>query len=425
MELWLGIGLLLALIMAGVPVWVSIISGSMIVILGPLNTDLIMIAQLMYGKVSQLALIGVPMFILSGQLLAVGGASTPMVRFLNSFLGHIPGGPAYVMIVACTIFGAMSSSAMAAIAGFGPLLIPMMLQAGYSKKFSIGLLLASVSLAPLIPPSIPLILFGFLTETSIRDLYMAGFIPGLLLTVLLSITVFIHTRGKNYIPPPRANWSERRRAAKEAWPVLLMPPVILVPIYMGLLHVYEAAVVAVLYSLFLGFVAYKKLSFGIMWEAIRNTVRITAMVMAIVAAAFMLNHVFAGYRMPFHMNDWLAGAGFSANTFIIVVILMYFVMGMVLDPSAILMISAPLLIETVRFLGIPDIVFGLVVVFSIEIAGITPPYGLHIFAAVGILKEDFVTCARAVLMFYPALIVGQLMIAYIHKISLFLPELLR
>ncbi|MFC2058317.1 TRAP transporter large permease, partial [Chloroflexota bacterium] len=420
MELWLGIGLLLALIMAGVPVWIAIISGSMIIILGPLDTNLIMVAELMYGKVSQLALIGVPMFILSGQLLAVGGASAPMVRVLNSFMGHIPGGPAYVLIVACTIFGAMSSSSMAAIAGFGPLLIPMMIQAGYSKRFALGLLLASVSLAPLIPPSIPLILFGFLTETSIRDLYMAGFIPGLLLTALLSVTVFIHTRGKHYTPPPKATWSERLQALKEAWPVLLMPPVILVPIYMGWLHVYEAAVVAVLYSLLLGFVAYKGLRLGTMWESIRNTVRITAMVFAIVAAAFMLNHVFAGYRMPFHMNDWLANSGFSANTFMIVVILMYFVMGMILDPSAILMISAPLLIATVRFLGIPDIVFGLVVVFSIEIAGITPPYGLHIFAAVGILKEDFATCARAVLMFYPALIVGQLMIAYIHKISLFL-----
>ncbi|MFC1993678.1 TRAP transporter large permease [Chloroflexota bacterium] len=337
----------------------------------------------------------------------------------------MPGGPAYVLILACTIFGAMSSSATAAIAGFGPLLVPMMIDAGYSKKFALGLLLAAVSLAPLIPPSIPLILFGFLTETSIRDLYLAGFIPGLLLTGLLSITVFIHTRGKNYTPPPRANWSERRQAIKEAWPVLLMPPIVLAPIYLGWLHTSEAAVVAALYSLFLGSVVYKKLNLRTAFESLRQTVHITSMVFIIVAAAFLLNLAFTGMRIPFELNDWLARAGFNANTFIIVIILMYFVMGMILDPSAILMVSAPLLMPTVLGLGIDPVVFGVVVVFSIEIAGITPPYGMVLFAAVGILKVEFATCARAVLLFYPALIIGQLMIAYIPKIALFLPNLLR
>ncbi|MFC1963050.1 TRAP transporter large permease [Chloroflexota bacterium] len=422
---WIGIGLLIALVLMGAPVWIAIITGSSIMIVGHLDMSAIMIVRLMYEKVSQIALVAVPLFILSGQILSVGGAARPLVRVLNSFLGHVPGGPAYVLILACTIFGAMSSSATAAIAGFGPLMIPMMIEAGYSKKFALGLLLAAVSLAPLIPPSIPLILFGFLTETSIRDLYLAGFLPGLLLTALLSITVFIHTRGKNYTPPPKANWSERWAALKEAWPVMLMPPIVLVPIYAGWLHTSEAAVIAVLYSLVLGFVAYKKLSLRTMFESVRHTVHITAMIFAIVAAAFMLNLAFTGMRIPYELNEWLAGAGFNANTFIIVVILMYFIMGMILDPSAILMVSAPLLMPTVLGLGIDPVVFGVVVVFSIEIAGITPPYGMHLFAAVGILKVEFATCARAVLMFYPALIVGQLMIAYIHQISLFLPNLLK
>ncbi|MFC2058614.1 TRAP transporter large permease [Chloroflexota bacterium] len=418
-----AIVVLITMVLLGIPVWVSVLTGATLLAVVALHMDPTMIISIMVEKVSQSALIAVPLFIFSGDLLARGGSAAPLVKVLNGFMGHIPGGPAYVMVIACAIFGAMSSSATAAIAGFGPLLIPMMIEAGYSKKFAIGLLIISVSLAPLIPPSIPLILFGFITETSIRDLYLAGFPAGLLLAALICVTVYVQTKRGHYSPPIRASWRERRQAIKEGWPVLLMPLIVTVPIYTGVATPSEAAVIASLYSLFLGFAIYKKLSLGSMWQSARRTIHVTAMIFVIVGSAFILNLAFTYIRIPFEVSDAISSAGLNAAGFMIIAILIFFLMGCVLDPSAILMVTAPLLMPTVLSLGISPVVFGVVVVFSIEIAGVTPPYGLHIFAAVGILKEPFGLIARSCLLFYPALIVGQLMLAYIPQISLCLTYL--
>ncbi|MFC1926133.1 TRAP transporter large permease [Chloroflexota bacterium] len=416
---------LVVLVLAGAPIWVSALTGATIMAVVALDMSPIILISVMYQKVAQTALIAVPLFIFSGQLLAVGGAAGPIVKVLNGFLGHVRGGPAYVIILACTIFGAMSSSATAAIAGFGPIMLPMMAQAGYSRRFSLGLLIGSVALAPLIPPSIPLIIFGYLTETSIRDLYVAGFIPGLLLAGLLAITVFIHSSRGHYTPVQKFTWGERWQAVKKGWPVMLMPVAVLVPIYGGWVTPSEGAVVAVIYSLILGFIAYRKLTLKNVWGAASTTVHVTSMLLLIMGAAFLLNLAFTYVRIPFKMNDALTSAGFGANTFLIVIIMAYLLMGMFLDPSAILMVSAPLLMPTILGLGISPILFGVVVVFSIEIACLTPPYGLVLFAAMAVLKESFGNIVRGLLMFYPALIVGQLMIAFIPQISLFLPNLLK
>jgi len=420
-----GLIIVVALIVLGAPVWMSIFAGASLMVVS-WGMDVEMIASLMVSKLSNILLIAVPLFIFSGNLLAMGGAATPLVKVLNRFLGHIPGGPAYVVIVACMVFAAMSSSGIACVAAFAPIMLPMMAAMGYSKKFSIGLLLSSASLGPFIPPSIPLILFGYMTETSIRDLYTASFMPGLLLGALLAVTVFIHSRRGHYVPPPSASWGERWQALKEAWPVLLMPLVILVPIYQGWDTPSEASAVAVFYSLFLGFVVYRQLTLQKLWQAASQTVHTTAAIFLIVMSAFMLNTAFTYRRIPFIIVDAISGAGFTWASFAIVAILIFLGMGMFLDQSAILMIVGPLLMPVVEDLGMAnyDLVYGVLVSFSIEMAGLTPPYGIVLFASVGIIKEDFSLITKGVFLFYPALIVGALMIAYIPAIALSLPRLM-
>ncbi|MFC1926766.1 TRAP transporter large permease [Chloroflexota bacterium] len=420
----LGIAVLLALVVLGMPIWGAIFGGTLIMVVLGFDVDAINIVATMYDKVTSVGLIAVPLFIFSGLLLAYGGSAAPLVNVLNKFMAHIPGGPAYVVIIACAIFGAMSSSSAAATAGFAPIMIPMMLEMGYSRRFAIGLLMASTALAPLIPPSIPLILFGFITQTSIRDLYTAGFIPGLMLAFLLAITVFIHTSRGHYTPPPKATWGERWQAVKEGFPVMLMPVIILVPMYIGIFTPSEAGAVAAVYSLLLGFLVYRKLNARTLWEAASRTVHLMAMIFAIVMSAFLLSFTFTYVNIPFKLNDLLTQAGFSAPAFLIIIMMAYLLMGMFLDPGAILLISPPILMPTVLNLGIDPIVFGVLVVFNVEIAGLTPPYGLHLFVASGILKEKFAFIVRSCVMFYPALVVGALLIAYVPQISLFLPNLI-
>ncbi|MFC2058116.1 TRAP transporter large permease [Chloroflexota bacterium] len=419
----LAIVIIVVLLLAGVPIWAACFAGAILLLVLVMGMDPLMLTGVMFDKVHIVSLIAVPLFIFSGQVLSRGGAAKPMIEVLNKFMGHIPGGPAYAMIVGCALFAAMSSTPLAAIGGFGPIMIPMMTGMGYSRRFSFGLLLTAASLAVTIPPSIPLILYGYVTETSVRDLYTAGFLPGFMMAAFLALIVLIHTRRGHYTPPSPATWPERWQAVKSGWPVMLMPLVVLVPIYVGWSTATEAAAVASVYSMVLGFLVYRKLKLRELEEALRSTVHVVAALFVIVMAAMMLSLALTYVRIPFRIGDALAGAGFNSASFLIIIILMFLLMGMFLDPASILLISAPILLPTVVGLGISPLVFGVLVVISVEIAGLTPPYGLGIFAAVVILKEEFVFIARSVLLFYPALIVGVLLVAYVPQISLFLPNL--
>jgi C4-dicarboxylate transporter DctM subunit len=398
-------------------------AGALVSLVAGQGVDPIAVVAIMFSKVNVISLVAVPLFVLCGELLARGGSAKPLIEFFNKFMGHIPGGPAYAVILACAVMASMSSIAMAAVAAFAPIVIPMMTEMGYSRRFSIGLLVTASTLGPLIPPSIPLILYGYITDTSVKDLYSAAFLPGALVAMLLAVTVFVYSRRGHYVPPPQASWKERWWAVRKAWPVLLMPIVVLAPIYLGWDTPTEAAAVAAVYSLFLGLVVYRELTLRKLWEACSRTVHVVSAIMVILMAAFLLNTALVYMRVPFTLSDAITGAGLNWATFLMVLIVLYLLMGCFLDPSAMLLIVTPLLFPTVQNLGISPVLFGVLVVMSIEIAGVTPPYGITLFVASSVLGEKFHSIARACFMFYPALIVGQLLVAYVPKISLFLPGL--
>lgn len=417
-----GLILIVVLVLLGAPVWAAVLAGASIALWAWGMAPEVM-ASVMFTKLANMGLVAVPLFIFAGQLLAVGGIAKPLIDLLSRFMGHIPGGPAYAIIGACVVFAAMSSSGLAAMAGFAPVALPLMQKTGYSKRFSIGLLICASALGPLIPPSVYLIIFGFLTEQSVKDLWSAAFFPGFMLAAFLAVTVFIHTRRGHYVAPPRATWRERREALWRAGPILLMPVIVLVPIYAGWDTATEAAAVAVVYTLFLGFVVYRELTPRKVWESAVVSAHLVSMIFLIVAGAFMLSLAFTYMRIPFKLTDFIAGAGFGSLSFPIFIIVLFLSMGMFLDPNAILMILGPLLMPVVLSLGINPLAYSVLVAVSVEIGVITPPYGLVLFAGMGILKEDFGTITRSVLLFYPALILGQFLIIYVPQISTFLPGL--
>jgi len=416
-----GLVLLVVLVMLGAPLWVALIGGASVSLLIGYEIDPLVVTSLVYNKVNVSTLLAVPLFIFLGELLHLGGGAKPLIVFLLRFMGRIPGGPAYAVIIGCAVVAAMSSTAIAAVAGFAPIVVPMMMEMGYSRKFSVGLLIAAASLGPTIPPSIPLIVFGFITETSVKDLYAAAFLPGALLAALLAVTVFVHSRRGHYAMPPPSSWGERWQALWKALPVLLMPVVILVPIYVGWDTPTEAAGIGVAYCLLLGFVFYRELTLKKVWQASLRSARITSMVFAILMGAVLVNLVLGYMEVPQDIGDGVANMGLSRAPFLLLVIVLYLAMGAFLDPTAILLVVSPMLMPTLAELGISPVLYGILVVISIEIGAITPPYGFTLFTASAVLREDFGFIARACFLFYPALIIGQVMIAYIPQIALFLP----
>jgi C4-dicarboxylate transporter DctM subunit len=421
--LWFIVALMVAALILGVPIYLGIFLGVVLIALYEMNIDPIIITAIMFGKVNMFVLLAVPLFLMAGYFVAYGGTAKALLGLLNAFMQHIPGGPAYAVIVGCVIFAAMSSSSMAAVAGFSPIMIPMMIEMGYDKKFSIGLLVCGATLGQLIPPSILLIIYGVIAEESIRDLYLGAFMPGFAIAFLLFVTVLIMSKRGSYQTKPAASWSERLHALRYGWWVVIMPPVVLVPIYAGWVTPTEAAAVCAAYSFFLGVVIYRGLKIPQILESIRTVVRMCSMIFLIIMAAFLLNWTLVYMRVPFNIAEDIVGLGLSAPVFLLVIILMYLVMGMVLDALAIMLVGAIMLLPTIIELGINPIVFGILIVYAVGVACITPPYGILLFMTVGVLREPFHVVARGCFYFFPAMIIGLFLIAYVEPLTTFLIDI--
>jgi C4-dicarboxylate transporter DctM subunit len=423
--IWVSVAILVVLAVLGVPLFLACLAAVSFAVFVVMDVDATFMMQNMFLSSKSFVLIAVPLFILSGQILAASGAVQPLIRLFNAFLGRIPGGPAYALILGCMLFGAMSSSALAAVAGFGPVMIPLLVQLGYSRMFAVGLLLCASTLAQLIPPSIQLIFYGYIAQESIVDLWTAGIVPGIIVAIFLGVTVLVHTRRGHYETMPTVGWGERWQAAKESWPVLLMVPVVLAPIYAGIATPTEVSAIAVAYSLFLGFVWYRGLTKRAFWDACLMTARMTGIIFVIILVFLLLNVVLTHERIPFQLGEMMTDLGGGWMVFMLVATVAFLLMGSILDPSAMMFVAVPILLPTLAVLGISKVSFGVFTTFATNLAIITPPYGLLLFAAMPLLNLPFTFVARACLMFYPALILGMLLVAYFPQLSTWLPDLIR
>ena len=369
----------------------------------------------MFNKVADYNLLAIPLFVFLGQVLSSGGAGQSLVKFLNAFVGHIRGGPAYALVIASCIVAAMCAHPLAAIAGFGPLIIPMMISLGYSEVFAVGLLLSSASLAPLIPPSTMSIIYSFIANQAqsgdpnvivvdITDLWTASILPGVAIALLLCIVVYVYAKKTNSQRLPAASWTERWQSVKEAWPVALTPFAVLGPLYFNWANPTEVAAIGIIYIVFISRVFYKGLTWKNFWMAGTSTVRVLGAIFLVIMAALLLNFVFIRAQIPQDITTWITDLGLQWWSFMAVLIILYIIMGMFLDPSAIILVVVPMLIPAAKGLGIDLYVFGVFTVVAVTMAGMTPPYGLTIFASQSILGMPYHKIVRACIIFLPALI---------------------
>lgn len=369
-----------------VPIAVSL-GLSSVIALSMSDFTLYTVIQKMFNSLNSATLMAIPGFVFAGIIMSKGGISYYLIEALKAWVGHIRGGLAVITVIACMIFAAISGSSPATAAAVGSIMIPGMVKAGYSKRYAMGLVAASGTLGILIPPSIPLIIYGTVAEESIGKLFSAGIIPGFLLGGILLISAIIHARINNYGKLPKQSMQERwKKTAKAFWGFLL-PVIILGGIYSGAVTPTEAAFVSCLYGLIVSIFIYKELSFPKFREVLKESINITSMIFLVIASAMIFGMFLTTEQVPQEFATWIEASTTNKWIFMIGVNIMFFILGMFLDSVAIILITLPILLPVLALFDINVIHFAIIMTINMELAMISPPVGLNLFVVSGITRE--------------------------------------
>ena len=385
---------------------------------------LMAVAQKLYNGLDHFALMAIPFFILASNIMSSGGVSKRLIEVCNAFVGHYSGGLAVASIVSCMFFAAISGSSPSTVVAIGTIMIPAMIASGYGAKYSVGLLGSAGSLGILIPPSIPMIVYGVATDQSVGKLFMAGVGPGLFMGSLFIITAVIYARIKGFKGGTVVPWKDRLVLLWKALPGLFMPFLILGGIYGGIFTPTEAAAVAVFYSLAVGLFVYKDLKFRDIPQVFVRSAVMMAMILFIITNAMLFAFILTTEGIPSAIAEFIISHAVTPWVFLLFVnILLYFV-GDFMEPSAAILILAPLFLPIVLQLNIDPIHFGIIMTVNMEIGMITPPVGLNLFVASGISGLSLWEVFKGAAPFMIIMLGALLIITYIPIISLWFPKLL-
>ncbi|USG67429.1 TRAP transporter large permease [Brevibacillus ruminantium] len=416
---------LLVLLLLSVPVALSIGLASTIAFMSDGTMPLIVLVQRMFAALDSFPLMAIPFFILAGSLMESGGISRRLVNFANSLAGGMTGGLAIVTVVTAMFFSAISGSSAATTAAIGSILIPAMVKKGYDIRFAGATQAVSGELGVIIPPSIPMILFGISAGVSIGDLFIAGFLPGIMIAGSLMIVCWYISKKRGYRGESGITWAVRWKTFKEALLALLMPIIILGGIYGGFFTPTEAAVVAVLYAFIVGVFIYREVKWKELFEIFSKSAITTSIIMIIISAAGMFGWILTREQVP--QKIAASFTAFSDNPIIflaLINVLLLFV-GMFFETSASIIILAPLLTPIAIQLGIDPVHFGMIMIVNLAMGMITPPVGVNLFVACQIAGIKLEEITKALIPFFIVLILDILIITYVPAISTWLPSLMK
>lgn len=386
MSLAVFVGSLVGVMALGVPIALALlVSGvALMLYLGIFDSQII--AQNLINGANSFPMMAVPFFILAGELMNAGGISSRIIRFAMSIFGHIRGGLGYVAIVASVLFAGLSGSAVADTAALGAILIPMMIKAGYDRNRSTGLIASGGIIAPLIPPSIPFIIFGVSSGVSITKLFMAGIVPGLMIGVGLMITWWLVMRNSDVEVYPRKSWKEVFQAGRQAIWALMLPVIIVAGLRGGIFTPTEAAVVAAFYALFVGLVIYRELKWKDLYHVLVAAAKTTSVVMFLVAAAMVTAWLITVANVPAAMGTLLAPLIDNPLLLLLAINAMILLVGMAMDSTPTILILTPVLMPIIKMAGIDPVYFGVLFVLNTCIGLLTPPVGTVLNVACGVGK---------------------------------------
>ncbi|WP_064745143.1 TRAP transporter large permease [Pseudonocardia acaciae] len=412
---------LLALLLTSAPIAVALGLTSFAYFFYFTTVPLTQVPDTLFNALNAFPLMAVPFFVLAATIMSQGGISRRLTDAGLALVGGFRGGMAMAAVLSCVFFAAISGSSPATVVAVGTLLIPGMIRAGYGREFSTGVVATSGSLGILIPPSIPLIVYGIATETSIGDLFLAGVVPGLLAGVLLLVLVVVVSRRRGYgagADAIRMTREEKLRAFRDAALSLALPLFVLGGIYGGVFTPTEAAAMAVFYAVIVSLVFYREIGWRDLGPILLRSARTSAMIMFIIANGILFSFVLTSERIPRQITAALVDMDLAPWSFLLLTTVLLLIVGCFMETSSAILILAPILFPIGVKLGVDPVHLGIVIVMNLEIGMITPPLGLNLFVASGISRMSVLRVAKAAVPSAVMLLVALLLVTFVPKISL-------
>jgi C4-dicarboxylate transporter, DctM subunit len=420
----LTIILLLVFMIIGLPIALSIGLASIIAIVYDGSIPLYVVIQRVFNTLDSFPLMSIPFFILAGTLMERGGLSKRLINLANSLIGHRTGGLAMVLVLTSMFFAAISGSSAATVAAIGSIMIPAMVAKGYDRSFSSATAAVSGELGMIIPPSVAMIIYGIVTGASIGDMFIAGIVPGILIGLSLMLLVYVISRIKGYQGSEKSTWGERFTAFRKAIWALIMPLIILGGIYSGIFTPTEAAVIAVVYSIFVGVVVYRELRWKDMIPVLRDSFVTSAIVMIIIGLSGIFNWILTKERFGHMVQEYFYLITDNVIIFLLIVNLLLFIVGMFFENGAAIVILAPILAPIALEYGLDPIHFGIIMIVNLAMGMVTPPLGVNLFVACQVGKVRLDQIIKPLAPFLVVIVINVLLLSYIPEIPLFLLNLM-
>ncbi len=417
--------ILVALAILGLPIGLSMICASIFYLVAA-HLDLGTAAeQILNGLFNSYVLLAVPLFILAADLMNSGSLTDRLLKFCLVLVGRFRGGLGHVNVVANVIFAGMSGSAIADAVGIGRIIIGMMTRNGrYPVGYAAAITASAAIIGPIIPPSIPMVVYALVSDTSIGYLFLGGVVPGLILGVGFMVTNTIIARRRNYPVEPPVPLRDVPRITRDAFPALMLPVVLLVGIYGGVMTPTEGAAAAAAYALLASTLIYRALSLKQFYNVLLSSAKATTSVGMLIAGALVFNYVVTIENIPLSVQHFIAGYQLSPLGFLLMVNAILLVLGCLLEGTTILLVIVPILIPTAKLLGLDMVHFGVVVVVNIMIGLLTPPFGLLLFVVANMTKQPLMVIVREAVPFIAMAIVVLAIITLVPQTVLWLPTLM-
>lgn len=430
MTFLLILGALIAFLYLGMPMFAGMVVFSAAV-LAVVKGDLGVLGEFVFGHVNSYLLVAVPLFMLMAQFMVKGKVVDDLYETAHVFVRHLPGGLAVATVFACAIFAAISGSSVATALTIGAIAIPQMMKYNYSKPTIYGVVAAGGTLGILIPPSAPMVLYAFVSDASIGALFMAGVVPGLMLaTMFAGYAMFVEWRhektlGPDFRRPARATVPEMVAAVRKSFWALTLPPFVLGGMYAGIFTATEAAGTGALYALFVAAVIYRNLTPKMFWVCVIDAAKTSAMLFLIIVGAAIFGHMLTILRIPQQVVELVVTYQVSATMFLVLMMVLLFILGLVLESFSIILITTPVLVPVLTHLAIDKVWYGVLLTVSLEMALISPPVALNLLVIKAITKAPSIEIDKAAMPYMGLMAIATALLIIFPEIALWLPRLMR
>ena len=431
-------GLLIALMLTGMPISIALGLTVLSFLFVMTNVPIEAVALKLFTGIESFEIMAIPFFILAGNFLTHGGVARRMIRFAASLIGHWYGGLGLAGVMACALFAAVSGSSPATVVAIGSIILPAMVAQGYPKRFGAGVIATSGALGILIPPSIVMVLYAVATggsvaidpegkrvlSASVAQLFMAGVIPGLILATMLGLTTFYRAYKNNYPRMQKATWTETIRAFRDSIWGLLLIVIVLGGIYTGAFTPTEAAAMSAVYAFVIAVWVYRDMKLKDVPRVLLASANMSAMILYIITNAVLFSFLMTSEQIPQAITAWFTGAGIGWVEFLLFVNILLLLAGNVMEPSSIVLITAPILFPVAVGLGINPIHLGILMTVNMEVGLCHPPVGLNLYVASGIARMGITELTIATFPWLVTMLIFLVVVTYVPELSLWLPRML-